>query len=193
MKKILVFLATISIFSSAQAAIPKNWDILPSHSKIEFFAKQGDTEISGSFQKFSGLISFNPKDLVSSKIVVDIDVISLDTSLQNATELLSQKEWFNFAKYPKAKFTSQKIAALPENKYRCSGLLKIKGKEVPVTFDFAFEEYEKDEARALGTLTIKRTDFDIGAADEKAAEGVKDDVLIKFSVTAIPHDLKIGI
>jgi len=193
MKKLLTLIAAISLFSSAHAANPKNWDILPSHSKIEFFAKQGETEISGSFKKFSGLISFDAKNLVSSKIVVDIDVTSLDTSFQNAAELLSQKEWFDFAKYPKAKFTSQTIVAIPENKYRCSGTLKIKGKEVPATFDFAFEKYSSDEARALGTLIIKRTDFDIGNKDEKLAEGVKDDVLIKFNVTAIPYDLKVGI
>lgn len=192
MKKILFLFAILSMFSSAHAA-SKNWDILPSRSKINFSAKSDGSEINGYFNKFGGIILFDREDLMRNKIVIDIDVTSLDTSLKEATQLLATKDWFDFAKYPQAKFSSQKILPTPDGKYRCSGTLKIKDKEVPLTFDFSFEEYSKTEARAVGSFTLKRSDFGIGNKDEKKAEGVKDEVVVKFSVTAIPRDLKVGI
>jgi polyisoprenoid-binding protein YceI len=182
MKKILIFLATISIFSSASAAT--KWQISPAESKIEFSVNQSGSEITGSFKKISGDIFFDKTDLKNSKVDVTIDLTSVNTSLSNATTMLLQKDWFFTTKFPKAKFTANKFTKISENKFRTDGILEIKDHKVPTSFEFSFDEFLATKAKAVGSLKLSRSAFDVGNKDEKLAEGVKDEVAVKISISA---------
>lgn len=182
MKRILLLLSII--FSSpAQAAT--TWSILFDQSKIEFLANQDGTEISGFFKKFSGEIFFDKADLKNSKVAIDIDLTSLSSSFGSAVTELPKQNWFYTAKFPRAKFTSEKFTKISENKFRSAGFLEMKGVKIPLTFDFFFEEYSTKKAKASGSFFLSRSQFGIGSKDEKAADGVKDTVTVKFSIRAV--------
>jgi cytochrome b561 len=179
--RILILISAIFLSLPAFAA---KWQIIPNQSKIEFIANQNGNKISGSFAKFSGDIFFDKADLKNSKVDIAIDLNSLTTSLNGASETLAQKDWFFTAKFPQARFTSDKFSKISDNKFRSDGFLQIKDHKIPTSFEFSFDEYSDKKAKASGSLKLSRSAFDIGNKNEKLAHDVKDEVEVKISVTA---------
>jgi polyisoprenoid-binding protein YceI len=68
--------------------------------------------------------------------------------------------------------------------YRANGTLNIKGKKVPATIEFIFDDSLQTQASATGKLTIQRSVFGIGNGDPKRANGIKDEVEITFTINA---------
>lgn len=187
MKKIFFLLYIFSFFSpisGLKAAEIKRWEAIPGQSKIEFQANQDGTEINGSFKKFVAEIFFDKNNLKQSRVTITIDLNSLQSSFSDALNMLSAKEWFDLAKFPQAKFTSKNFEKISENKFRSLGSLQLKEKTLPIAFDFSFNQYSATQAQAVGSFILKRSDFGVGNKDEKLAHGVKDEVIVKFLITA---------
>lgn len=182
MKKIL-FLISICLFSNQSFAAEKvtAWKIDNSKSKIEFVATQNSTPINGSFGKFSGVINFSKDNLQDSNATILVDLNSVKASLSQAPDVLKESGWFDVRNFPKAEFKSQKFTKISENKFRCDGVLTLKGVKMPVALDFTFDEYSAKTAIVKGQSTINRLDFKIGKKDENS---IKDLVTIKFAITA---------
>lgn len=182
---------TSSVKTSDNSAAPaKNavsandfWKINLAESKLEFRAIQDKSSVTGSFAKFDGKILFDPQNLATSKVVIEIDTTSITTSFSDAVTTIQSAAWLASAQYPKATFTSNQFFKIDDKKFRSSGMLNIKGKTVPAILDFTLEEYSTNKARVVGNTTIKRSSFNIGDKDNK--KGVKDEVEIKFTINAV--------
>ncbi len=183
MKRILITLATLVFATSAQASENLTWKIVPAQSKIEFKVAQDNSIISGSFKKFGGTINFDKAQLAKSKVAIDIDISSIAVSLAEANGTVQSPEWLSTKAFPKATFVADKFSAAGKN-FRAEGILTIKGKSVPATLEFAFDEYNATKAHATGKTTIKRSSFAVGNSDVKKANNVKDEVEISFVVSA---------
>lgn len=183
MKKILITLAAIFISTSTNAADSIAWRIVQDQSKIEFKVSQDSSTISGSFAKFNGRISFDKDRLARSKVIMDIDTSSIIVSLSEAAGTVQSPEWLSTKAFPKATFVAEKFSAKGKS-FIADGTLTIKGKSVPTTLEFSFDEYSKNKAHAVGKTTIKRSAFGIGNSDVKKANGVEDAVEISFEITA---------
>lgn len=180
------FLTTISIFlltTSIANAAPE-WKIIPAKSKIEFKVAQDSSTISGSFKKFSGKINFDPAQLKTSKAEIEIDVTSVNASLDSASETLQGAAWFASKTFPKATFTATKFSSKDNKNFRADGFLSIKGKQLPVVLDFNFTELSENKAHAIAKATIKRSTFAVGDVDPKKANGVADDVFVTIDIAA---------
>ncbi len=184
MKKIFL-LAAFALLSLNSVANAAEWKIVPQKSKIEFVAMQNDAKVSGSFKNFSGKINFDKAQLTSSKVEIEIDMNSVEASLSDAAPTLKTSEWFAVKAFPKATFVSEKFTKISDKKFSADAKLTIKNKAVPTKIEFAFEEYSTNKAKAVGTATIKRSDFGVGAKDPANAHGVKDDVVVSFVVEAV--------
>ncbi len=174
-----LFLVVPFISSAAE------WKIIPEQSKIEFRATQNASIISGSFKKFSGKINFDPAQLKTSKVEIEIDMSSVEASLSDAVETLKKPDWLSIKIFPKATFFTDKFTKISDKKFSAEGKLVIKDKSVPTKLEFALEEYSPSKARAVGSLAIKRSDFAIGAKDPTNAHGVKDEVTVAFVIAAV--------
>jgi cytochrome b561 len=186
MKKIFFLSLIFSFFLNQEMAFAsiKKWEILADESKIEFFATQDKSTINGSFKKFSGEIFFDKSDLKNSKIIVDINLKSVLASFDGASEMLLEKDWFNAKEFPVAKFSSQKISKILENKFHVDGHLKLKNIELPLSFDFSFKEFSSKKAIAIAEFELNRSAFGVGSKDEKASHDIKDSIKIKFQISA---------
>jgi polyisoprenoid-binding protein YceI len=184
MKKFLTILVTFFFAFSAQAA-EKSWKINPAESKLEFKATQDKTIITGSFKKFDGKIIFDKNQLFKSSLNIEIDTSSIAISLSDAAGVIQSPEWLSTKAFPKATFISNKISLLiGKNIYRADGTLTIKGRPMPVSLEFYFNDYSENKAQASGKTKIKRSAFAIGDSDIKKANGVKEDVEITFLINA---------
>ena len=78
------------------------------------------------------------------------------------------------------------ITRISDTTYVASGTLTIKGKATPISINFNFPEYSETmgKATATGSFAIKRSDFNIGDRDIKKANGVREDVVINFTIKA---------
>lgn len=182
MKK-LILIATL-FFISPTLSNATDWKIIPEQSKIEFKAMQNNSTVSGSFKKFSGRINFDPAQLKTSKVEIEVEVGSVEASLADAAPTLKTPEWFSAKAFPKATFIADKFAKNGDKKFSADGILKIKDKSVPAKLDFSLDEYSTTKAKATGSVMIKRSDFGIGAKDPSNAHGVKDEVAVSFIVNA---------
>jgi len=183
MKKLTLFLLTLIIIPALSKAA--DWKIINEKSKIEFIATQNDSKITGQFKKFSGKINFDPTQLKTSKVEIEVDLNSVEASLSDAVSTLKTPEWFSVKIFPKAIFVADKFVKVSDKKFTADGKLTIRNKTVPTKIDFALEEYSSKNAKAVGSITIKRSDFEVGPKDPANAHGVKDDVAVSFVVSAI--------
>lgn len=183
MKKLLSIFAAILFVSSANAAEVSSWKIVSAQSKLEFRVAQDSSTITGSFKKFDGKINFDKDQLTKSKVAIEIDISSISISLADALGTVQSPEWLSSKAFPKATFTAEKFSAAGKG-FKAEGNLNLKGKSVPASVEFSFEEYSATKAKAVGKAVIKRTAFGVGNADVKKANGVKDEVEINFVVSA---------
>jgi len=170
--------------ATAPSAKAAAWEIVPAESKIEFEALQGKSTVRGSFEKFGGEINFDPKQLQTSRVKVEIDIMSLKASFNEAVATLKTPAWLNSEKFPKAIFTASQFTNTGDNKFLAAGNFTLKGRTVPLSFNFTFDEFSAKTAKAVGSFTIKRSDFEVGDKDPKKANDVADSVLVKFTINA---------
>lgn len=189
MKKIAVLFATLILFSApVKAHQLKEWDIIPSESRINFFVRQNNLDITGYFKKFSGKILFDKFNLQKSKVTIFIDLASINTSVKEASETLREEAWFYTEKFPQAKFTSDRFTKISSNQFNVAGFLQMKDYKVPVSFDFTLSEYSSRKAQAKGFVKLLRSNFDIGNKNEELAHGVKDEVTVEISISALAKE-----
>ncbi len=160
------------------------WKIATANSSISFAVTQNNLAINGYFTNFEGKIAFDPSDLAHSVISVDVDISSLNCSARDVVEVLKKADWFNLLQFPRANFTATNFIKTPSNEYLAKGILTIKGRAAPASVTFNLKSYNDSSAMAAGYFTIKRSDFGIGNQDPLKANGVRDDVLIKFTISA---------
>lgn len=183
MRKIF-FLIIVNFFITTQA-FAANWQIVPSESKIEFVANKDGSPINGVFKKFSGTIVFDKADLKNSQVAINVDVNSLNTLFYGAIDRLKTKEWLDIKTFPTAEFKSEKFNQINKDQFTCDGFLQLKGVKLPVKLYFYFQEYSATKAHATGIAKISRSAFGVGNKDEQKAEGVKNLVEIKFTISAV--------
>ncbi|HLD76505.1 MAG TPA: YceI family protein [Rickettsiales bacterium] len=179
--KILFFtLIFFPLFSYA-----KTWKIVENESKIEFVATQNNSKITGSFKKFAGKIIFDKNNLANSNVDLNIDISSLETSLDEARETLKTKDWFDLTNFKNANFKTTKFQKISDKEFQADAKLTIKGIAANIVIYFSFDEYNKNRAKASGRAIIKRYDYNIGAKNLQNAHGVANDVVINFTLSAI--------
>jgi len=190
---ILAFAVGLSLPTYAdQWTNEKTWVIDYAKSKLSFTGKLADgSSFNGLFKTFEAKIDFNPEIPDKGTINVTIDLDSVTTNDAQRDGMLPQAEWFNIAKFPQAKFVSEKIVVAGKDVdlntvYEAHGQLLIKGFKQNVVLPFTLKQ-EGDVWHAKGSLRLRRTDYNVGEgqfADEKT---VKTVVTVDFDLIAKPN------
>ena len=169
---------------SSQSTEAGAWKIIPAKSKIEFTAAQDSSSVSGSFKKFDGKIIFDRDQLDKSKVTIEVDTTSVDSSFAEVVDALNGAAWLATKTFPKAIFTAEKFTALGAKDFRATGKLTLRNKTLPITLDFTLDQYSAINAHATGKTTIRRSAFGIGDHDPRKANDVKDEVIVTFDLSA---------
>ena len=162
------FLMIPLFFASAWAAAPQ-WEFDPAHGEILFKIKHILGLVSGHFEKYNGVVRFDPQDLPGSSIEVTIEVKSINTRVEKRDAHLLTDDFFSADTYPVMTFVSTEITAKDNNRYAAKGKLTIKDVTKEITLPFTHlgtVEHPMDPGKLVagfvGYLTIDRLEFHVG-------------------------------
>lgn len=165
----------------AQAA--DQWNVVGDKSAVEFTGTQLGAEFTGEFEAFTANITFSPDDLAGSSVDVLIDIASANTQNADRDSQIAAPDWFDAAQWPTAKFVTKSFTETSAGKYEAVADLTIRDvtHEVVLPFDLVITG---GTAEAVGSVTIKRTDFGVGQGQWTDTSQVGDDVTIKVTINA---------
>lgn len=166
-----------------------SWQILLKQSQLEFTATQKDAATTGSFDLYQlTKLSFNKEQPEAAEVHVEVDIASLSLGNTLIQETLLTKEWFDVKEHPKATFTAKSFKPRGDDNYQLNGALTINGITKPLLVTLTITEQPGEEGtrrlKAEGTATISRTAYGIGDGVWARTDSLKDEVILKISVTA---------
>ena len=184
-------LATALVFAAAAAApalaAPETFVLDGSHSFPRFsYSHFGYSTQLSRFDKTTGTITLD-KAAKTAAVDIVIDTQSVNTGSATFNEHIQGEDFLNTAKYPTATFKSSKVVFDGDKPTAIEGQLTLKGVTRPVTLKVtSFQAMphpmlKKDAIGANATVTVKRSEFNMG----KYAPYVGDDVTIDIAVEAI--------
>ena len=168
MKKLLItamLLMTPSFMTNANAA-DYQIDVEGMHAAINFRVRHvGISWLTGRFDKFDGHFTYDKNDLASSKVVVDIDVTSVNTNHEKRDAHISEESYLNVEKNPTAHFESTSVDITGDQTGVIHGNLTLNGVTKPFDLDAKFVGEGDDpwggyRAAFEATATISPADFD---------------------------------
>lgn len=194
MKRLLASISTIIALALPALASAATWNIDPDHSNIGFKVRHlMVSNVKGSFDKHTGVVEINDKDITKSKVQVTIDTASINTNVQKRDEHLRSADFFDVAKFPTMTFVSKKVAMAGKDKLKVTGDLTLHGitKEVVLNVEGPSKE-SKDpwgniRSGATASTKINRTDFGLvwNKALETGGVVVGEEVTITLEIEMI--------
>jgi polyisoprenoid-binding protein YceI len=194
MKNIIVSISTIIALALPTFAFATTWTIDPDHSNVGFKVRHlMVSNVKGSFEKHTGVVEINDKDITKSKVEVSIDTSSINTNVQKRDEHLRSADFFDVAKYPAMTFVSKKVTKAGKDKLKVTGDLTLHGITRQVVLDVEGPSKESKDPwgnirkGATATTKINRKDFGLvwNAALETGGVAVGEEITITMEIEMI--------
>jgi polyisoprenoid-binding protein YceI len=194
MKRIIASISTLIALLLPVIVSAATWTIDPDHSNVGFKVRHlMVSNVKGSFEKQTGTVDINDKDITKSKVEVTIDTNSINTNVQKRDEHLRSADFFDVAKFPTMTFVSKKVAKAGQDKLKVTGDLTLHGVTKEVVLDVeAISKESKDpwgNLRRGTTATTKINRKDFGLLWNKALEtggvAVGEEVFITLEIEMI--------
>ncbi|HEY3309078.1 MAG TPA: YceI family protein [Desulfuromonadaceae bacterium] len=175
MKRMITSISTIIALALPGFAFASTWNIDPDHSNVGFKVRHlMVSNVKGSFDKHTGTVDINDKDITKSKLEVSIDTNSINTNVQKRDEHLRSADFFDVAKFPAMTFVSKKVAKAGKDKLKVTGDLTLHGVTKEVVLDVEGPSKESKDPwgsiRRGATASTKINRKDFGIAWNKALE-----------------------
>jgi polyisoprenoid-binding protein YceI len=172
--------------SSAERPIPgaKRFDFDEASSSIEFVGAKVTGRHAGKFGDFQGTIQLVPADLTKSSVSLSIEAASLTSDDAKLTKHLKSPDFFDVARFPKARFTSTSIVpgGADSATHTITGNLELRGVTKQVTFP-AHITAMAEVVEATAEFSINRKDFGV-AYSGMAGDLIRDQVLLMIKLRA---------
>jgi len=162
----------------------KDWSVDVTKSTLGFSGTYQGEKFSGKFGKFDAVVTYDAANLAASKFDVSIDVTSARTGNNDYDEQLKGADFFDFSKFPKARFVTTAFRQ-DGAKVLADGTLTIRDKSKPVTLDIKFTESAGGATLDVST-TLKRLDFDVGGGDWKDTSVIANEVPVTAHLVLTP-------
>jgi polyisoprenoid-binding protein YceI len=191
--KRIVFAAAM-LLAIPYIAVASTWNIDPDHSNLGFKIKHlMVSNVKGNFEKYSGTVEINDKDITKSKVEVTIDTSSVNTNVKKRDDHLRSADFFDVAKYPTMAFVSKKVAVAGQDKLKVTGDFTLHGVTKEVVLDLEGPTGESKDPwgnirkGATATTKINRKDYGLtwNQALETGGVLVGDEVYITLEVEMI--------
>lgn len=189
-KSLLCILGAMMLWSAhAQAQDAPRWIISADESSIQFSGKQMGAPFTGTFGAFSGEIMFDEAAPEAGNGLIEIDMDTARTGGADRDKNMKDDAWFAVKSFPKAHYKIEQFEKAGEGNYLAKGTLTIRDISRPLNLPFALDISPNAagviEAKALGSVTIKRLDFGVGQGDWKDTSTIGDEVEITVNVKAV--------
>lgn len=173
------------------AALAAEYEIDASHSSAGFSVRHlMVSNVKGQFNKVTGTLSYDAKDLAKSSVQAVIDVNSIDTNEPKRDEHLKSPDFFDAKNHPNITFKSKKFAKAGKDKLKVTGDLTIRGVTKEVVLDVegptaaVKDPWGQTKMGATATTKVNRQDYGLkwNQALETGGVVVGDDVKITLEL-----------
>ena len=194
MKRFISAVSSILVIAFPLIVSASTWNIDPDHTNIGFKVRHlMVSNVKGTFEKFTGTVDVNEKDIAKSKVEVSIDTKSVNTNVIKRDDDLRSPNFLDVAKYPVMTFSSKKVAKAGKGKLKVTGDLTLHGVTKEVVLDVEGPTSESKDPwgnirkGASATTKINRKDFGLtwNKALETGGVMVGDEVQISLEVEMI--------
>jgi polyisoprenoid-binding protein YceI len=148
-------------------------------SEIRFVSKQLGVNVEGRFKKWNADVVFLRNNPGQSKANFDIELASIDLASDESEAEVRGPQWFDTAKFPRARFTSTAVKNVGGDKYEVSGVLSMKGVTHNLVIPIVLTRDAAGNSIAEGSFVVKRLDYNVGTGVWGDTETVTDDVLVR--------------
>jgi polyisoprenoid-binding protein YceI len=190
------FVATIAAaaalaYAGFAAAQTQTWNIDPNHSTAQFAVKHlMISTVRGAFEKVSGTVEYDGKDVKSIVVNATIDANTVDTRVIKRDEHLRSEDFFDTTKFPTLTFKSKRVEGIAAGTFKLVGDLTMRGVTKEVTLDVEGPAPVQKDAKgilhsgATATGLIKRSDWGLlwNRALEAGGVTVSDEVQLTIDV-----------
>ena len=183
-----------SSLSPSLAAADNAWSVDTSHSAARFTVRHMMvSNLAGQFQKVSGTVQYDGKNLNKASVDATIDATSVDTHDSQRDEHLRGKDFFETEKFPTISFKSKQVTAAKDGSFKNLGTLTMHGVSRDVTLEAeplapaVKDPWGKTRTGTSATTKINRKDFGItyGKNLDNGGAMVGDDVKITIDIELI--------
>lgn len=184
--------AALTLLSApvAEAQAPV-WKIDATHSELTFRIRHYVTKVRGTFSKWDGMITADPKGLDKGSVQVNIDAKSIDTNDERRDNHLRSNDFFATDSFPSLAFKSSKVEVKGED-IKVYGDLTIRGITKPVVLAGSYGGVTKDaqgKERIGFEASTKINRLDHKVTWNRALEGggvmLGDEVEINITIEAV--------
>lgn len=170
--------------AEAISSLPgSDWVVLPG-SEIAFAGDHAGQPFRGRFTRWRAGLQFDPESLDRAVIRAEIDTASARDGDRLHEETLPQREWFNVARYPLARFDSESVTALGGDRYAVHGRLRIKDRNLSVGPLIIL--LSEGQLNLRGELSISRRAANLGMASDPDGAYVSDAISVEVQLLARP-------
>jgi polyisoprenoid-binding protein YceI len=169
------------------------WIIDPDHACATFAVRHFMiANVVGLFGKMTGVITFEPLDIIHLSAEAEIDVGSISTGNKERDEHLLSPDFFDIAQFPKITFRTTRVEAAGDNRGKVTADLTIRGMTRPISFEAEWlgpvksPFSGKSSIGFRGVTKINREDYgtELGYTMEGGGLVVGKDIDITFDVQA---------
>ena len=179
--------------TTAQRTQTRTWTIDKTHSNVDFEVKHMMiSKVRGHFRDFDATLIIDEEQPERSRLTAEIDVASIDTSVEDRDAHLRSDDFFGAQQFPKITFESTHVERGDGESYRLTGDLTIRNVTREVVLEGQFEgriqdPWGKERAAFSASVEISRKDFNVRWNQALEAGGVLvgDSVKIRLYIEAV--------
>jgi polyisoprenoid-binding protein YceI len=194
MRRIAIIMVS-AFFLALPAAVPAGtWELDTAHTGVHFKVRHlMVSHVRGDFEKISGRIVYDEKDISRSSADITIGAASINTRVAKRDDHLRSPDFLDAAKYPVITFKSKKVEKAGDGRLKMTGDLTIRGVTREVVLDVQgpappIKDLE-GKTRVGGSASTKIDRKDFGLTWNKAIESggvvVGDEVEITIDVEVV--------
>ncbi len=194
MRRIAIIMISV-FFLALPAAVPAGtWELDTAHTGVHFKVRHLMVSyVRGDFEKISGRIVYDEKDISRSSADITIGAASINTRVAKRDDHLRSPDFLDAAKYPVITFKSKRVEKAGDGRLKMTGDLTIRGVTREVVLDVQgpappIKDLE-GKTRVGGSASTKIDRKDFGLTWNKAIESggvvVGDEVEITIDVEVV--------
>ena len=194
MRKLVMLVLGLAVLALPAVAGAETWVLDTAHTGVHFKVRHLMVSwVRGDFERFSGKVVYDEKDLSKSSAEITLDAASISTRVDKRDTHLKSPDFLDAEKHPTLTFRSKRVEKAGDGTLRMTGDLTIRGvtKEVVLTVDGPTpaikDPWGNSRVGGQAATKINRKDFGLvwNATLETGGVVVGDEVEITIEIELV--------